>query len=394
MRPVEFQTRTAVARARDETWLGSTRAPARHAEPERSASLGLSPAAIGAGAAALALAGAALLNYRRGRAAENAHPPVGRFIEVDGVAVHYAERGAGQPVVLLHGNGAMIEDYLLSGLVERLARTYRVITIDRPGYGYTERPRSRLWTAPAQAELMREVVGRLGLVKPVVVGHSWGATVAMAWALAHEEELAGIVLMSGYFFPTPRADVVAFAPPAIPVIGDLMRYTIAPPLGRLIAPRLFAKIFAPRPVPQRFAAGYPLALALRPWQLRASAEETAMMIPWAALSQRHYRGLRLPVAILAGEADEIVTATRQSVRLHDEIPHSSLRVLPGLGHMIHYFAQDEIAASIDAVLGHGERGRQPYAAAGSARDPASALLAGESFHGQPAVSSALTPGST
>ncbi len=394
MRPIEFQTRTAVARPRDEAWLGSTRAPARHAEPERSASRSLSPAAIGAGAAALALAGAAIFNYRRGRAAENAHPPVGRFIEVDGVAVHYVERGAGQPVVLLHGNGAMIEDYLLSGLVERLAPTYRVITIDRPGYGYTERPRSRLWTAPAQAELMRQVAQRLGLVKPVVVGHSWGATVAMAWALAHEEELAGIVLMSGYFFPTPRADVVAFAPPAIPVIGDLMRYTIAPPMGRLIAPRLFAKIFAPRPVPQRFAAGYPLALALRPWQLRASAEETAMMIPWAALSQSHYRGLRLPVAILAGEADEIVTAKRQSVRLHGEIPHSSLRVLPGLGHMVHYFAQDEIAASIDAVLGHGERGQQPYAAAGSARDPAPALLAGESVHGQAAVSSALTPGST
>ncbi|HYI88800.1 MAG TPA: hypothetical protein VEY05_02755 [Beijerinckiaceae bacterium] len=89
MRPIEFHTRTAVARPRDEAWLGSTRAPARHAEPERSASRGLSPAAIGAGAAALALAGAAMLNYRRGRAAERAHPPVGRLIEVDGVAVHY-----------------------------------------------------------------------------------------------------------------------------------------------------------------------------------------------------------------------------------------------------------------------------------------------------------------
>jgi hypothetical protein len=62
--------------------------------------------------------------------------------------------------------------------------------------------------------------------------------------------------------------------------------------------------------------------------------------------------------------------------------------------MIHYFAQDEIAASIDAVLGHGEGGRQPYAPAGSARNPAPALLAGESVHRQAAVSSALTPGST
>ncbi len=79
------------------------------------------------------------------------------------------------------------------------------------------------------------------------------------------------------------------------------------------------------------------------------------MIPWAALAQAHYHKLRLPVAILTGDADEIITAKRQSIRLHDEIPHSSLRVLPGLGHMIHYFAQDEIAASVEAVLARSER---------------------------------------
>jgi pimeloyl-ACP methyl ester carboxylesterase len=202
---------------------------------------------------------------------------------------------------------------------------------------------------------MRKVVQRLGVEKPVVVGHSWGATVAMAWALAHETELAGIVLMSGYFFPTARSDVFVFGPPGIPVIGDVMRYTISPPLGRLIAPKLFKKVFAPRPVPRRFAEGFPLALALRPWQLRASAEELAFMIPWAAMSQAHYNELRLPVAILTGDADEIITAKRQSIRLHEEIPHSELRVLPGLGHMIHYSAQDEIAARVEAMLGR-ERG--------------------------------------
>jgi pimeloyl-ACP methyl ester carboxylesterase len=172
----------------------------------------------------------------------------------------------------------------------------------------------------------------------------------MSWALAHEEELAGIVLMSGYFFSTSRSDVLVFGPPGIPVVGDVMRYTISPPIGRLMAPKLFRKMFAPRPVPQRFAEGYPLGLALRPWQLRASAEETNFMIPWAAMSQAHYHELRLPVAILAGDADEVITTKRQSMRLHEEIPHSDLRVLPGLGHMIHHFAQDEIAARVDAIL--------------------------------------------
>ena len=73
------------------------------------------------------------------------------------------------------------------------------------------------------------------------------------------------------------------------------------------------------------------------------------MIPWAAAHQGLYGNLRLPVTIITGEADEVITATRQSMRLHRDIPHSELRVIPGLGHMLHYFAQDEIAALLEAT---------------------------------------------
>jgi pimeloyl-ACP methyl ester carboxylesterase len=342
-------------RSRERAWVGWSAAVERNAPTLRGAAAtrGLKPALIAAGAAASGVAAA--VNYRRGRAAERAHPPIGRFAEVDGVTVHYVEKGEGPPVVLLHGNGATTDDVVLSGLMDRLAQNHRVIAIDRPGFGYTERPRTRLWTGAAQARLMRGLVQRLDVHRPVVVGHSWGAIVATAWALEHQEELAGLVLMSGYYYPTPRRDVLVFAPPGIPVIGDLMRYTITPPLCRLIAPKLVEIIFAPQPVPRRFAQRFPLELSLRPWQLRASAEDHGFLIPWAAANQKRYRELRLPVTIITGAADRIVTAARQSVRLHRDIPHSELRVLPGLGHMIHYFAQDEIAASVEAVLARTER---------------------------------------
>jgi pimeloyl-ACP methyl ester carboxylesterase len=304
-----------------------------------------------AAGAALAAASAAVLNYRRGRAAEQAHPPIGRFIDVDGVKVHYVDEGEGPPIVLLHGNGAVVQDWFISGLMDRLTQRFRVVAIDRPGSGYTERPRARLWTPSAQAALMRSVAARLGLERPVVVGHSWGAMVATAWALDHQDELGGIVLMSGYYFPTARRDLLVFGLPGIPVIGDVLRYTISPPIARLIAPKLIETIFAPSPVPERFTQEFPLDLALRPWALRASAEDVAFMVPWAAAHQNRHQDLRLPVTIVTGSADKVVTATRQSLRLHREIAHSELRMLPGLGHMIHYFAQDEIVASIEAMAG-------------------------------------------
>ena len=85
--------------------------------------------------------------------AEPVHRPPGRFVEVDGVRVHYIARGKGRPVVLVHGNGTMAEDFVISGLVDQLATRYRVIAIDRPGFGHTDRPRWRIWTASAQAHL-------------------------------------------------------------------------------------------------------------------------------------------------------------------------------------------------------------------------------------------------
>ena len=91
--------------------------------------------------ATAALGAAALYTSRKTHEAEHKYPPVGRFLSVDGVRLHYIERGRGEPLVLIHGNGALIQDFTINGLVERLSERYRVIVIERPGYGYSTRPR-------------------------------------------------------------------------------------------------------------------------------------------------------------------------------------------------------------------------------------------------------------
>lgn len=296
-----------------------------------------------------ALAAVAIIVHRRGKSAERKHPPVGRFVDVDGIRVHYVAKGRGQPLVLLHGNGAMAQDWMISGVFDRLAERYRVIAIDRPGYGFTERPRHRLWTASAQADFVRHTLRALGVEKPIVIGHSWGSMVAVAYGLNHPDDVAGLVLLSGYYFATARADVWIAATPAIPLIGDVIRYTVSPIVGDLITPTVIQKIFEPAPVPRRFKMRFPFRLSLRPWQLRASAEDSAFMVPGASAMQNRYAELRTPVAILTGDSDGIVNPSRQSIRLHHALPGSKLTVVPGLGHMMHYAAQDEIAAAVDVI---------------------------------------------
>jgi pimeloyl-ACP methyl ester carboxylesterase len=302
---------------------------------------------LGAGVAAAAFLGAAaIVVQQRARKAEREHPPKGQFIDVDGVRLHYVDHGKGQPLVLLHGNGSMIQDFEVSGLLSLAAQRYRVIAFDRPGYGYSDRPRSRVWTPSAQADLLHLALEKLGIKSAIILGHSWGASVAVALGLRHPPAVAALVLASGYYYPTVRADVALLSGPAVPVLGDVLRYTIAPLLGNLMWPGVLRKIFGPAPVPPRFSE-FPLGLALRPGQLRASAAESAMMIPDAIALQGHYQELRMPVVIVAGTDDKLVTTERQSARLHEDIPQSTFHSLSGVGHMVHHSDPHRILIAID-----------------------------------------------
>lgn len=303
-----------------------------------------SPRNILLGAAA-ALGAAALWNHLQARKAESECPPRGRFLEIDGVRLHYLERGRGRPVVLLHGNMTMAEEIAASGLLGLVAGRYRAVAFDRPGYGYTDRTRDRVWLPSAQADLVHAAIARLGLSRPIVVGHSFGTVVALELALRHPESVGALVLLSGYYFPTARVDVPLLAPPAIPVVGDAMRHTVSPLLGRLAWPGLCRLLFGPAPTNPGFDALE--GMMLRPSQIRASASESAMLVPVVAELQRHYRELEMPVVIGAGADDRYIGTEAQSVRLHELLPESDLRVLPGAGHMVHHTFPEEALALID-----------------------------------------------
>lgn len=287
----------------------------------------------------------------KAREAEQTARPPGRFVEVDGVRVHYIARGKGRPVVLLHGNGTMAEDFAICGLVDKLARRYRVIAIDRPGFGHTNRPRFRVWTAAAQAHLVHRVLERLNVERPVIVGHSWGTVVALSVAVAGWRDLRGLVLLSGYYYPTHRMDVALTAPLAIPLVGDVARSLTPQAVGHLLAPQMFRHVFWPQPVPARFKARFPVEITVDPVQQRASAEDTATLNAAVALLQPHYSKLRVPVAILTGGMDAVVDARGHSCQLHRQAPESTLTILSGQGHMIHYSARAEIGRAVDGFMG-------------------------------------------
>ena len=312
-----------------------------------------------AGVAAAAVAAAAY-NRRKTRQAEHRTPPVGAFIEVGGVKLHYLRRGKGPCIVLLHGNGVLLQDWLAPGMFDELARSHEVIAFDRPGFGYSTRPRFKAWTPARQAALIAKALRRLGIRQACIVGHSFGTMVATALALDHPTLVSRLVLLGGFYFPTFRPDLVLHSGQALPVAGDMMTQTITPIATRAMMPAIEKGMFSPAPVDRRWRDAFPTDMIARPSQMRATSADFSVALPAAAGLAKRYGELRIPITIIAGRGDKVVGHKGHSERLHQVLPGSRLVLLDGVGHMVHYTAYETVLREIvgaggeDAVLGQGE----------------------------------------
>ncbi|MBP1804338.1 alpha/beta fold hydrolase [Rubellimicrobium aerolatum] len=312
---------------------------------------------IGWAALGLALGGLAMTEIRaarRERAALAAFPPDGRILEVGGRRVHAVTRGVGPDVVLLHGASGNTRD-MTFGLVGQLAGRYRVTAFDRPGLGHTGRVRDGLdgpfrkdCESPAeQAALLRDAARLLGIERPIVLGHSLGGAVALAWALDDPRGTAAVVDVSGVTMPWPEPLDLLYR-----LNGRLVGGAALPPLmaayaGDGLLRRALAAIFEPDPVPPGYAEHIGLPLVLRRASLRANARQIGTLRRHVAEMSRRHGELRLPLEIVHGEADIIVPPGIHSLPLSRIVPDANLVMLPGTGHMAHHAHPEAVVAAVD-----------------------------------------------
>ncbi len=127
-------------------------------------------------------------------------PPTGRFVDVPGARLHVIEQGQGQPVLLVHGLSGQLANFAY-GMVEPLARDFRVVAVDRPAAGWSTREPGAPADLRAQADTLAALIDKLGLEKPLVVGHSLGGAIALALATHHPERVGGLALIAPLTHP-------------------------------------------------------------------------------------------------------------------------------------------------------------------------------------------------
>jgi len=280
-----------------------------------------------------------------------AHPPAGAFVEVDGCAIHVLDIGPREavsaPVLLIHGAGANLRDMHLA-LGERLAETRRVLIVDRPGRGHSNRPDAG-WRLDVQARLIRGAVDALGAGEPIVIGQSLGGAVALNYALQFQDEMTALILLAPVSHEWPGGVAWYNSLAAWPVIGPFFRHVVLPLYGPRRARKGVADTFSPNPPPTDYFERSATALLFRPHDFAANAADLRNLKDEVRRMQDRYADIRVPTTILADAGDATVSTEIHARRLAEEIPGARLIVKNGRGHALHHTAADEVIALIAAL---------------------------------------------
>lgn len=298
-------------------------------------------------------AGAALASGLSRRAAETAHPPIGALVRLGERTVHVVERPGTDPdalpIVFVHGASGNARDPMLAfaGAFPR----HRLIFFDRPGHGWSTRHGAGDAAPTTQAQVVADLLAAEGIDRAIVVGHSWGGSVAAAFGVHHGERAAGLVFLAPATHPWPGAVIdILYRISAAPIAGTLLDSLIVPTVGRLMVDKSIVGVFAPDPVPAGYRRTIGIDLVLRPAEWRANAEDVYRLHAHVSELAPRYREITAPTLIVSGTHDPIVRADIHAEGLEKDIAGSRLIWLEDIGHMPHHTARDRVIEEIEGLI--------------------------------------------
>ena len=264
-----------------------------------------------------------------------------------GERLAYLQAGEGHDVLLIHGMLTTSHEMKLA-LFDALAAKYRVTAVDRPGHGLSTR--KRVAASPqSQARTIMQGARAMGLRRPIVVGHSLGATVAIHIALAFPDEVAGVVAIAPLAFPEPRLETLLFGLRGLPGLGDAAASFnhVGPDVSLL--PMLWRAMFLPQTMAPSFRDNFPFEEVSRGESMRATGEDS-LETPLALTdSVFRYGACQTPISLVTGSADAVVNPLLHAVPLSKMLGRSKVEIVNGMGHMLHHFKPEIITREVDEL---------------------------------------------
>jgi pimeloyl-ACP methyl ester carboxylesterase len=286
--------------------------------------------------------------------AVSAHPPQGIFVPVSGGKLHLRDIGPRdappeRTLVLLHGASSNLLA-LTVPLAPYLEKNFRILAIDRPGHGYSDRPGGRADASPVrQAQLINEAMVAVGVPKAIVVAHSLSGALATTLAMDYPERVHGLVLLAPATHPWPGGLTWYYYPASWPVIGWLFSQVL-PVVGAFFSMKTsLAGVFHPQTPPENYIEATALKLMLRPANFMANAQDITVLFAHVTARCSRYGSITAPTVVISGEDDQTVYTSIHTVSLGRALPDVKTHILKGVGHMPHHAAPEFVVNEIEAL---------------------------------------------
>lgn len=278
-----------------------------------------------------------------------AYPPIGEFIALTEGNLHIVRRGAGAPVVLLHGAGGNLREWTAS-IFNDVAAEHLAIAIDRPGHGWSERVGLQSYDPRMQAEIIHAALERLRVEHPILVGYSWSGALALAYAMQYPADTGGILFLCGVSHPWQGGVGWQNEIASLPLIGPAFSWTLVPLGFALRAPAAIRNAFFPNTPPPNYAHIVGAALCARPASFLANAQDLTKLKEVLAEMAPGYSKIIVPLIALTGDKDNVISAELHTPPLVEKVAGAKCYVVSNVGHMPHHVVPADVLAAIRKLV--------------------------------------------
>ena len=259
------------------------------------------------------------------------------YTEVRSHRIHYLEAGEGDPILLLHGFPT--SSHLYRNIIPTLAKTHRVIAIDLPGYGLSDKPLDVTYDFEFFERMLEGFCDALGLVHTDLVLHDLGGPVGLFWALRHPARTRKVVLLNTLVYPETSWAVKLFL---IALRTPVLRDYLVSPKGIVAAMKL--GVVNKKRLNRAILTPYTAPFEDRAAQQALIKAGSGLSIKGLAEIARNLPNSQAPLRLIYGENDRIlpdIAKTMQRI-VHDR-PGTELTALPNCGHFLQEDEPEQLA---------------------------------------------------
>lgn len=267
-----------------------------------------------------------------------------QFIKVEHLKLHYLEMGAGEPILLLHGWPTSA--YLWRNLIPTLAEKNRVIALDLPGFGRSDKRLGDSFSFNFQEKMIDGFLQQMGIEQVNLAVHDLGGPLGLFWAVKHPEKVLRITFLNTLVYPEFSWAVKLFG---LSTVLPLVKNWMSSPRGIRAAMRLGV-------VHKEQLSKTDIEQYQRPFQSKEARKVLLKTVQRLSIKAYHQiaselPNFKIPIQLIYGKEDRILPDIEKTMtRLQQDLPQAELTVLDDCGHFLQEDKPTEIAQLMSRFL--------------------------------------------